>query len=224
VVDAVVVGGGMGGLAAAISLATAGNAVVLLEAAPTLGGKAGTATVDGVTFDTGPSVLTLPRGIEELFASAGEDWREHVTLRLLERPFRYVWPDGATLDIAATLEGTLDNVRAAWGAEARDELASFLQYARRIWDAVAPTFVYGPLRRSQAWSRRTARLAIRAPHRRVPHHGPGRARAGLRAAPARRCCSGTPRTTGPIRGRPRPRSTASPTSSSVSAGSGSAEG
>jgi 1-hydroxycarotenoid 3,4-desaturase len=144
VVDAVVVGGGMGGLAAAISLATAGNAVVLLEAAPTLGGKAGTATVDGVTFDTGPSVLTLPQGIGELFASAGEDWSEHVTLRLLERPFRYVWPDGAALDVAATLDGTLENVRAAWGAEARDELASFLRYARTIWDAVAPTFVFGP--------------------------------------------------------------------------------
>jgi monoamine oxidase len=68
----------MGGLAAAISLAGAGRAVVLLEAAPTLGGKAGTATVDGVTFDTGPSVLTLPRGIQELFAAAGAENRRMV--------------------------------------------------------------------------------------------------------------------------------------------------
>ena len=58
--DVVVVGGGVGGLAAALRLRAAGHAVRVLERRPALGGKLDVRVRDGFTFDTGPSLLTLP--------------------------------------------------------------------------------------------------------------------------------------------------------------------
>ncbi len=64
-----VIGAGMGGLAAAARLAHAGHAVTVYEQAATHGGKLGTVCRDGYTFDTGPSLLTLPHVYRELFAA-----------------------------------------------------------------------------------------------------------------------------------------------------------
>ena len=58
--ETIVVGAGVGGLAAAIELGAAGRRVTVLEAGPSPGGKAGVVQLDGVEVDTGPSVLTLP--------------------------------------------------------------------------------------------------------------------------------------------------------------------
>ena len=56
----VVIGAGLGGLSAAIELAASGAQVTVIEALDRAGGKAGVFSVDGVSFDTGPSLLTLP--------------------------------------------------------------------------------------------------------------------------------------------------------------------
>ena len=143
-VDAVVVGAGLGGLAAAIDLASRGLSVVVFEAGPTAGGKAGTATVDGVAFDTGPSVLTLPGVFDDLFGLAGTRLSEVVDLIAPEPAFRYLWPDGTVVDVAVDPNRTLANVATALGAQAEAELAGYLAYARRIWDVAAPRFVLGP--------------------------------------------------------------------------------
>lgn len=142
--DAVVIGAGLGGLAAAIDLASRGLAVTVVEAAATVGGKAGTATVDGVTFDTGPSVLTLPAVFDDLLGLAGIRLADHVELTRPDPAFRYLWPDGTALDVAFDPEHTLANVATALGADAEADLAGFLAYAKRIWDVAAPRFVLGP--------------------------------------------------------------------------------
>ena len=68
----VVVGGaGVGGLAAAVRLAAAGHAVTVLEQAAVPGGKAGRLERDGFRFDTGPSLLTMPWVLRDLFAATG---------------------------------------------------------------------------------------------------------------------------------------------------------
>jgi len=71
VADVVVVGGGVGGLAAALRLRAAGHAVRVLERRPALGGKLDVRVRHGFTFDTGPSLLTLPGLMDELFRVAG---------------------------------------------------------------------------------------------------------------------------------------------------------
>lgn len=145
-----VIGAGMGGLAAAARLAGPDREVVVFEASPRVGGKAGEVVVDGVGFDTGPSVLTLPGVFEDLFAACGERFADHVRLRDLSPGFRYRWPDGTDLDVYATRERTEASVRATLGEEAAREFGAFLDHAARIWAAAAPRFVYGP--QLDAWT------------------------------------------------------------------------
>lgn len=139
----VVIGAGLGGLAAAIHLAASGREVLLFEALPEVGGKAGTMEVDGVRFDTGPSVLTLPHVFDDLLQLAGTRLRDEVEL-LRPDPFvRYLIDDEAPLDFCHSLGQTLENVGRCLGSQAQDELASFMKYAEQIWNIAAPPFVYG---------------------------------------------------------------------------------
>jgi phytoene desaturase len=141
---AVVIGGGLGGLAAAIRLGAAGVSVTLLEAAHQLGGKAGTVVLDGVEVDTGPSVLTMPEVLDELLRHAGMALSDHITLRSPSPGFRYLYADGTQLDVHHHLEDTLQSVDSTLGSRARTDLAGFLDYSRQIWDAASPYFVKGP--------------------------------------------------------------------------------
>jgi phytoene desaturase len=141
--DVVIIGAGIGGLSAALPLAAAGHRVRVFEAGDRIGGKAGVATHDGVTFDTGPSVVTLPHVFDDLFAAAGTSLAAEVTVRRLDPATRYHWPDGTTLDVAHAPEDTVRAIAATLGADAATEFEAFLAYARTIWDAAAPWFVLG---------------------------------------------------------------------------------
>ncbi|MFP5369740.1 MAG: FAD-dependent oxidoreductase, partial [Actinomycetes bacterium] len=66
-----VVGAGLGGLAAAARLAASGHAVTVVEGSDSLGGKLGRFARDGHVFDTGPSLVTLPQVFRDLFAATG---------------------------------------------------------------------------------------------------------------------------------------------------------
>jgi 1-hydroxycarotenoid 3,4-desaturase len=143
VADVVVIGAGIGGLSAAITLAGAGLAVEVWEAGDAPGGKAATVRVDGVDLDTGPSVLTLPDALDEVFAQVGRRLVDEVRLLEPTPAFRYRWPDGTVLDLHPSAEATLASVRATLGATAAGELERFLAYARRIWTIAAPRFVLG---------------------------------------------------------------------------------
>lgn len=142
--EVIVIGAGIGGLTAAIRMASAGHRVRVLEALERPGGKANIATRDGVTFDTGPSVLTMPHVFEATFAAAGASFAEAVTLVSPTPAFVYLWPDGSRVQIEPELGDTLQSVAGALGSEARTELENFLRYARRIWEAAEPNFVAGP--------------------------------------------------------------------------------
>ncbi len=142
-VDAVVVGAGVGGLASAIALGARGMEVLVLEAGAMVGGKAAITVVDGVEVDTGPSVLTMPDVFRTLFAAAGTRLEDELVLLEPSPGFRYLYPDGVVLDVHHHLEDTLASVSQSLGPLAADELAAFLAYAERIWDAAAPAFVYG---------------------------------------------------------------------------------
>ncbi len=141
--DSIVVGAGVGGLAAAISLAGAGQRVLVLEAHDSPGGKAGSLRLEGVEVDTGPSVLTLPFVFEQLLAHAGLDPSRELRLRTLNPSFRYLYEDGTALEIHHELPATLASVARSLGAPAAAELEQFLRYAAQIWEAAAPAFVFG---------------------------------------------------------------------------------
>ena len=140
--DVIVVGAGIGGLCAALRLSSLGVRVRVLEAASTPGGKASTEVLDGVEVDTGPSVLTLPEVFDALLVEAGTSLRSQITLRTPDPAFRYLFPDGTRVDLHHDRGASLDSVGRALGPTARKELDGYLEYARRVWRAGAPRFVF----------------------------------------------------------------------------------
>ncbi|MGH2447804.1 MAG: phytoene desaturase family protein, partial [Chloroflexota bacterium] len=87
----VVIGAGLGGLAVAIRLLAAGCRVTVLEANPEPGGRAGRIREGGFTFDTGPSLITMPELLDDLFALAGTRREDHIKLQPLDPFYRIRW-------------------------------------------------------------------------------------------------------------------------------------
>ena len=89
-----VVGGGLGGLAAACTLAARGYRVALFERNATIGGKAVQLRRDGYRFDMGPTILTLPSVLRRIFAEAGHDLDDRMELLRLDPQWRCFFEDG----------------------------------------------------------------------------------------------------------------------------------
>jgi phytoene desaturase len=87
----VVIGAGLGGLAAALRLQGQGHDVVVVEQRDAPGGRAGQIRDRGFTWDTGPSLITMPWVLEEAFAAGGLDLRSEVRLRPLDPFYRIRW-------------------------------------------------------------------------------------------------------------------------------------
>src|SRR5690242_12064305 len=96
-----VIGGGLGGLAAACTLAARGHDVILFERGRHLGGKAAVLEQGGFRFDMGPTILTLPSVLRRIFAEAGRDLREALPMVRLDPQWRSFFDDGSTLDLVA---------------------------------------------------------------------------------------------------------------------------
>ena len=96
-----VIGGGLGGLAAACTLAARGYEVVLFEKNAWLGGKAAVLEVEGYRFDMGPTILLMPSVLKRIFAEAGRDLADELDLVPLDPQWRSFFEDGSTLDLHA---------------------------------------------------------------------------------------------------------------------------
>ncbi len=95
---AVVIGSGLGGLAAAIRLSAKGWHVQVLEKLNVPGGRARVFHVDGYTFDAGPTIITVPLLLEELWALAGRPLASDIELRRLDPFYRIRFDDGDHFD------------------------------------------------------------------------------------------------------------------------------
>ena len=95
---AAVIGAGFGGIALAIRLQSAGVQTVLFEARDKPGGRAYVYEDAGFTFDAGPTVITDPSAIEEVFALSGRKLAEYVELMPVSPFYRLSWEDGYTFD------------------------------------------------------------------------------------------------------------------------------
>jgi phytoene desaturase len=95
---AVVIGAGFGGLALAIRLQSAGVQTTIVEARDKAGGRAYVWERDGFTFDAGPTVITAPDTLQELWALSGRNIADDVTLVPVSPFYRLNWPDGTNFD------------------------------------------------------------------------------------------------------------------------------
>lgn len=139
-----IIGSGLGGLTAAIRLAHQGFKVQLFEKNETLGGKMNQWITDGFRFDTGPSLLTMPFVIDELFQFVGENRSDYLEFVPIDPICRYFWEDGRTLEATADTLRMISEIRKFSAADA-DRYEKFLAYTKRIYDITADVFLFTPI-------------------------------------------------------------------------------
>jgi len=138
----VIIGAGIGGLAAAIDLAVSGADVVVLEAAEGPGGKMRAVDVDGVALDGGPTVLTMRETFDDLFADANAALIDYVTLKPLTVLARHAWSDGEKLDLFADIEQSARAIGAFAGATEARGFLEFTRRSREIFEALDSSFMH----------------------------------------------------------------------------------
>lgn len=129
---AVVIGSGFGGLAAAVRLRVRGYAVTVLEALDQPGGRARVFRQDGFTFDAGPTVITAPHLLEELFALAGRDMRDYFELVPVDPFYRILFDDGSTFDYVGDDERLYEQI-AQFEPRDVDGYRRLVEHSKRIF-------------------------------------------------------------------------------------------
>ncbi len=130
---AVIIGGGLGGMAAALRLRAKGYRVTLFDRTPMLGGRAQVFEKDGFRYDAGPTVITAQFLFEELFALFGRRMEDYVTLVPLNPWYRFRFPDGDTFDYGGTIEETLAEIRRFEPADA-DGYLRLLAHSEKLFN------------------------------------------------------------------------------------------
>lgn len=129
----VIVGAGLGGLAAALRLVAAGRRVTVLERESVPGGRAGLLTDAGYVFDTGPTVLTMPDLIAETLAGVGERLEDWLTLRPLTPLYRAHYADGSRLDLHADPDAMAAEIGHLCGPREADGYRRFVAFLHRLY-------------------------------------------------------------------------------------------
>lgn len=138
-----VIGAGLGGLATAIHLASQGQRVAVFEQNTRVGGKLNIHQAQGYTFDTGPSLFTMPWVVRDLFAAAGRRVEDYLDLHPLEPTCRYFWPDGTRFDASQHLPRLVSEIQRLSPPDVHG-LFRFLAHTSRIYDIVADSFLLHP--------------------------------------------------------------------------------
>lgn len=127
-----IIGSGFGGLAAAIRLQAAGRNCVLFEARDKPGGRAYVYEKDGFSFDGGPTVITAPQCLQELFQVASRKLEDSVQLLPVQPFYRLLWPDGVRFDYDGNVESLLSQIRKLNPDDA-DGYTRFYDYSRKVF-------------------------------------------------------------------------------------------
>lgn len=130
-----VVGAGLGGLSAAISLSAAGCSVRVFEKNKRIGGKLNVMRREGFSFDMGPSILTLPQVFRDLFGRAGRDLDAYVRIRALPVHWRCFFDNAGPIDLVAD-RAEQRRMFAALGGAVPARFDRFLAYSRRQYELI----------------------------------------------------------------------------------------
>ncbi len=141
----VVIGAGLGGLSASAYLAAAGYEVTVYEASSTYGGKAGCIESEGFRFDTGPSLLTMPFVIDNLFKAAGKKTEDYIRIRPLDVLCKYYYPDGTEVTAFNDLEKFIREISEKTG-EPKKNFERYFAYSKQIYDLTHELFLFNSFR------------------------------------------------------------------------------
>ncbi|MEM9388434.1 MAG: phytoene desaturase family protein [Pseudomonadota bacterium] len=140
---AVVIGSGFGGLAAAVRLGARGMRVTVLERLDSPGGRARVFRQDGFSFDAGPTIITAPYLLEELWSLCGRKLSDDLTLRSLDPFYRIRFDDGSSFLYSADLDLLRREVAKFEPADV-PALDAFLAESERIFDVAFTELVDQP--------------------------------------------------------------------------------
>ncbi|MCS7211963.1 MAG: phytoene desaturase family protein [Chloroherpetonaceae bacterium] len=141
----IIIGAGLGGLAAAIRLAHRGYAVQVFERNATVGGKMQELySPDGCyRFDTGPTLLTMPHVFESLFRDVGKRLSDYLTLVPLEAACKYFFADGSEFTAYCDPQALRQEIARVFPSELQ-RFERYFQHIQKIYEATAENFIYNP--------------------------------------------------------------------------------
>ncbi len=135
-----VIGAGLGGLSTAARLAHLGFEVHLFEQGTRAGGKANIIEGNGFRFDTGPSLLTMPFVVEELFTYLNEKIEDYVELIPLKNICKYFWSDGTIINAYSDQDKLAEQIELNT-LDSKKQVEEFLNYSRGIYERTADLFL-----------------------------------------------------------------------------------
>jgi diapolycopene oxygenase len=147
---AIIIGSGIAGLAVSVRLAIKGYSVIVFETNDYPGGKLTQFTQGKYRFDAGPSLLTMPHYIDDLFIAAGKDPRKYFNYKRKDESCRYFWDDGTRLTAWAEREKFAAEVEEKLGVKARVVIEK-LNKSRLMYELAGRTFLEKPLNRLSTW-------------------------------------------------------------------------
>ena len=147
-----VIGSGIGGLAVALRLSVKGHRVTVFEKNDVPGGKMGQIKMNGYRFDTGPSLLTMPELVDELFELAGENVREYLEYHRLEVSCKYFFSNGKVLTAFSDEEKLKVACETVLG-EPQQNIEKHLRNAAEIYRLTAGIFIFRSLHKFRNYFR-----------------------------------------------------------------------
>lgn len=137
----VVVGAGLGGLAAALRLKKLGQRVIVLEKTDQVGGRNREIQVGPTRFDAGPTLVMMLDPFRRLFADVGERIEDHLDLTLCNPSYRVFYADGSRIDATAKQDVMAERIRALAGEADSIGFEKFLNDVRALNVEAVPKFV-----------------------------------------------------------------------------------
>lgn len=142
----IVIGAGMGGMAAAARLKALGHEVLVIERSQTYGGKLARYEKDGFVFDLGPSLFTLPSVYRDLFDRTGKPLDESITLLAPEKAFRYQFSDESNVTLPPADPGEIAaKLGEAFGGTAQRDWLNLMKRASLAWQLTRTPILESPL-------------------------------------------------------------------------------
>jgi len=137
----VVVGAGLAGLSAALRLAGAGRKVTVVERESVPGGRNGLLKKSGYSFDTGPSVLTMPDLISDALACVGEDIKDWLDLVPLKPLYRAFYHDGSQLDVHADTNQMQSEIAKSISSKEAEGYARYVEFVTKLYKYEMKDFI-----------------------------------------------------------------------------------
>lgn len=136
-----VLGAGLGGMSAAIRLANKGYDVEIFEKNSFAGGKARSIKCSEYRFDSGPSLITMPFVIRDLFESVGVNINDYIKIIELDISCRYFFPDGTIVNAYKNIDQFAEEIEKKT-KDNKSSFYNFLNYSRKIYELTSDIFLF----------------------------------------------------------------------------------